>query len=233
MAEPRNDERPALTGRFITFEGIDGCGKSTQARLLAERLKAAGLPVLETREPGGTAIGRGLRQVLLDDAHQGMHPQCELLLYLADRLQHLEECVGPALRQGRTVICDRFHDATEAYQRYGRQLDFALVEPLIAATIAPHMPHLTLWLDLDVASAQQRIAARLAQTGAMETGTVKAGSQSRLDNESLDFHERVRDGYETLYHAHRERIVRIPGADSVDDTERRIWGVIQERYHVP
>src|SRR5574341_782941 len=112
-------------GDFITFEGIDGCGKTEQARRLAARLRGLGVAVAETREPGGTAIGRGLRAVLLDSVHAGMTPECEVLLYLADRVQHLAEVIRPALLRGETVICDRYHDATLAYQHHARGLDMA------------------------------------------------------------------------------------------------------------
>ena len=115
-------------GAFITFEGVDGCGKTTQAELLAEKLRRVGHSVLTTREPGGTAVGRGLREVLLNPAHKEITPECELLLFLADRVQHLGELITPALARGETVVCDRFHDSTVAYQRYGRQLDFSGVE---------------------------------------------------------------------------------------------------------
>ncbi|HEX7928680.1 MAG TPA: dTMP kinase, partial [bacterium] len=194
--------RSGLAGQFITFEGIDGCGKTVQVNLLAKRLAAQGVPLLQTREPGGTTIGQGLRRVLLDPAHTVMTPQCEVLLYLADRMQHLAEVMRPALVRGELVLCDRFHDATLAYQKYGRGLDFKPLEALIAREIQP-MPHLTFWLDLDVPTARQRVLARL------KANQTQAGAESRIDEDAPDFHERVREGYQDLARLYPQRIVRI------------------------
>ena len=229
MAPGAPDWIAALRGQFITFEGIDGCGKSTQAERLVSRLRGYGLPVLHTREPGGTPIGAALRAVLLSEAHGEMIPHCELLLYLADRVQHLAQAIRPALGRGETVVCDRYHDATEAYQRYGRELNFAPVQAFIAETIAPTPPRLTLWLDLPVPAAQRRIAGReLAQP--VLPGTV---TQGRMDGESAAFHERVRAGYQALYEAHRERIVRIDAAPPADAVAAAVWAAVGERFHEP
>ena len=208
-------------GYFITFEGIDGCGKTVQARRLAAQLRNQGVPVVETREPGGTAIGKGLRALLLDSASAAMTPHCEVLLYLADRVQHLAEVIRPALARGDTVICDRYHDATLAYQHHGRGLDLAPLEAFIAREIAPLPPHLTLWLDVDVATARRRIAAR-ASGGA-------AGNEVRMDQYPPEFHERVRRGYGELAGRNPERIVRIDGAPDLDQVEAEIWRQVSRR----
>ena len=202
-------------GVFITFEGIDGSGKTAQARRLAVRLRSQGVAVVETREPGGTPIGQGLRAVLLNPAHNAMTPQCEVLLYLADRVQHVADVIGPALKRGDTVICDRYHDATLAYQHYGRGLDLAPLEPFIAREIAPLAPRVTFWLDVGVETARRRVASR--------AGGAPAGKESRLDDHPADFHDRVRRGYEDLARLHPGRIVRIDGEPDQDRVEAEIW----------
>jgi dTMP kinase len=215
-----------LRGAFLTFEGIDGCGKSTQAQLLAQRLRDYNFPVVETREPGGTEIGTVLRALLLDPSSRALVPSCELLLYLADRVQHLAQVIRPALAREDVVICDRYHDATLAYQHYGRGLDFAPLKDLIAAEIEPTPPALTLWLDANVDVAQARIAAR--GRGAPP----HPPAEGRLEEEDERFHLRVQTGYAALFERHPQRIVRIDanaGADAVRDA---IWDVIVQRFHV-
>lgn len=235
-----------LRGQFITFEGIDGCGKSTQAARLTARLRELALPVLATREPGGTPIGSALREILLSGDHGEMIPQCELLLYLADRVQHLAQDIRPALDRGETVICDRYHDATVAYQHYGRQLDFAAVQPLIDAEITVTPPQLTLWLDLPATLARERIAGRASgdstahdnpgrsnpEHGNPGHGNPEQQGADRMDGEALAFHERVRVGYAALHEAHPGRIVRIDALQSVSEVEGAIWACIEERYRV-
>lgn len=216
----------SLRGAFITLEGIDGCGKTTQAKTLAQRLRDYDFPVVETREPGGTKIGKALRGVLLDPASAAMIPSCELLLYLADRVQHLAEVIRPALAREDVVICDRFHDATVAYQHFGRGLDMSPMEALIAAEIATTAPALTLWLDCSVATAQQRIAHRSSQR---DTALPRDG---RLEQEDSRFHERVRTGYRALCEREPERIVRIDADRDADAVRDEIWNAIVSRFHV-
>lgn len=225
-ARPPEPPRPALRGRFVTFEGIDGCGKSVQVARLATRLGAQGLPLVQTREPGGTAIGQGLRAVLLDSRNAVMTPQTEVLLYLADRIQHLAEVIRPALIRGELVLCDRFHDATLAYQKYGRGLDFAPLDPIISGEIAPHLPHLTFWLDVDVETARARIAARA------KADPAAAPKETRIDEDAPDFHQRVREGYGELARLYPQRIVRIDGAPPVDAVAEEIWQQLTRRYAV-
>ncbi len=217
-----------MRGRFLTLEGIDGCGKSTQAHLLGERLQAAGLPVRKTREPGGTPIGAQLRAVLLDARNAALAPHAELLLYLADRVQHLQEVIRPALAAGEVVVCDRYHDATVAYQGHGRGLDFAPLADFIAAEILRTPPHLTLWLDVPVAVGQARIAAR---NNAHPT-PAPVEAESRLDSEHAAFHARVREGYAAIHAAEPERVVRIDAAAAVEAIHEQIWAVLTERYDV-
>lgn len=229
--KPAPPKPRSLRGAFITFEGIDGCGKTTQAKTLAQRLRDYDFPVVETREPGGTAIGKGLRGVLLDPASQRMTPTCELLLYLADRVQHLAEVILPALAREDVVICDRFHDATVAYQQFGRGLDFGVLGDLIAAEIAPHPPSLTLWLDTDVETARQRIAHRTSERTAASRGAALE-RDGRLEQEDPRFHQRVRTGYSTLARREPERVVRIDANAGEDAVRDAVWNEVVRRFHV-
>lgn len=212
-----------LNGAFITFEGIDGCGKTTQAQLLAAYLREKGHTVLETREPGGTSIGTALRAILQDAANRGMTPLSELLLYLADRVQHLAETIRPALARGETVVCDRFHDATVAYQHHGRGLDFGSVAPLIEREIAITPPDLTFWLDVSLGTARERLTRR---------GASGTGPEARIEGEAEAFHERVRGGYAALHRQHPRRIVRVDAAEPIEALAGRIRRELEERYVV-
>jgi dTMP kinase len=220
--------KPGMRGRFLTLEGIDGCGKTTQARLLAGRLRAAGLPVLETREPGGTEIGRQLRAVLLRADNAALAPLTELLLFLADRVQHLREVIRPALARGEVVVCDRFHDATVAYQGHARGLDLAPLEPFLRAEVLTPRPDVTFWLDLPVALARERIAARGGAQGAAGS----AADESRLDASAAAFHEKVRAGYAAIQAAEPGRVLRVDAAPAPEALHARIWALLGERYDV-
>ena len=178
---------------FITFEGPDGCGKSSQVPLLAEFLRQRGYDVLTTREPGGTAIGDQIRAILADMDNTAMRPRTEMLLFQASRAQHVEEVIVPALEQGRVVLCDRFADSTLAYQGYGHQKDLGVIREIIDYATGGLTPDLTFLLDLsDVRIGLQRRA-------------VGGGEWNRLDAMQVAFHQRVREGYYRLVEEQPER----------------------------
>lgn len=190
---------------FITFEGTDGTGKTTQIKLLAERLQAAGYRVLRTREPGGCAIADQIRSILLHPENNALVPAAELLLYAAARAQHVEEVIRPALQQGTIVLCDRFTDATFAYQGGGRGLSLPLIESLNQIAAAGVTPDLTLLFDLkDVSTGLKRTLDRSQTCAASQ-------AEGRLEQESLAFHLRVRDTYRSL--AQQEQRFRLINAD--------------------
>jgi dTMP kinase len=206
-----------MRGVFITFEGIEGSGKSTQISKLAEHLKALNHPVRLTREPGGTAIGDQVRKILLDSANTMLVPRAELLLYAAARAQHLEELIRPALEAGSVVLCDRFSDATLAYQGYGRGLDIELIRALDRITTGGIKPDLTMLLDIGASAGISRARGRNSRDG--------LESEARFENEALAFHERVRTGYLALagMEPGRYRVVDASlKPDEVQETIRRI-----------
>lgn len=193
---------------WITFEGIEGSGKSTQLERLTARLRDAGVAPIVTREPGGTDLGQRLRALLLDPAQAGLHPMAELLLYAADRAEHLAKVVLPALAEGRVVLCDRYLDATLAYQGYGRKLGVERILEIHRHPPLDRRPQRTLLFDLDPAVAVERARRRDNDRGV-------EGSEGRFEQEQLDFHERVRDGYLALAAADPRRIRVIEAARSV------------------
>ncbi|MFI5399481.1 MAG: dTMP kinase [SAR324 cluster bacterium] len=215
----------SLRGKFLSFEGIDGCGKSTQAAALAERLERSGFSVVRTREPGGTKAGQALRNLLLAPEYRGLAPDTELLLFLADRIQHLAEVIRPAIARGAVVVCDRFHDATVAFQQHARGLDFSAIQPWIDTHIRPQ-PDLTFWLDVDLAVA----LARLRQREGSAHGTAGYEALTRLDREPAEFHRRVRQGYQTLSEREPSRIVRIDGLPSTESVHEAIWTAVCQRF---
>jgi dTMP kinase len=200
-------------GRFITFEGMDGSGKTTQLRLLAQALRQQGLEVVETVEPGGTETGREIRRILLDPASGEIHPRTELLLYFASRAQNVEQVIRPALALGHTVLCDRFTDSTVVYQSYGRGLDREMVFTVDRIACEGLKPDTTFLLDIDPATSLARAKRRNQRTGP---------SESRIDEESADFHERVRHGYLTLAAREPERFIVIDGRGTVADVASQI-----------
>lgn len=210
-----------VRGKFITFEGIDGSGKTTQMRLLAEHLRAEGHVVLETVEPGGTAIGLQIRRILLDSANQDLRPMAELLLYFASRAQNIEQCILPALQTGKTVLCDRFTDSTVAYQGYARGLGAETVVALERVACQGLTPDLTLLIDVDVETAVARMQARNVSGPVNET---------RFDDESQAFHRKVRDAYLTIARQHADRFRVIDGRGAPDEVAIRVWENV--RRHV-
>jgi dTMP kinase len=197
---------------FITFEGIEGCGKSTQVRRLAERL---GSRAVETREPGGTPIGCAVRQVLLDPANRRMAPTTELLLYFADRAQHVAEVVRPALAQGRIVLCDRYVETSLAYQGYGRRLPLDAIRALATLATGGLRPDVIVLFDVPVEVGLARVRQR--------------GAQDRLEAERVEFHERVRAGYEELLAQEPERWLRVDGRGSADAVFESLWRALVRR----
>ena len=206
-------------GFFVSFEGGDGCGKTTQMRLLLERLRADGKDVLETAEPGGTPIGRQIRRILLDSANGALSPRAEMLLYFACRAQNVDEWIRPALAAGRVVVTDRFTDSTLAYQGEGRGLTAGLVRQLHAIACQEIVPDLTIYLDIDYRTGLSRARARNAgQAGPDE---------SRMESEAEEFHERVRRGYLALAAGEPERIRTIDAGQSVEAVAAAIWAEVE------
>lgn len=213
-------------GKFITFEGIDGCGKTTQLPLLARHLAEQGVPCLVTREPGGTAIGKRIRAVLLDvpaEQDAPVEPLTELLLYAADRAQHVRQLIQPALAAGMFVLSDRYADATIAYQGYGRGFDLPMVEHLMDLATGGLKPDVTLLFDLEVQTGLSRVHGRAkapaADIAATNQATASAEQPDRLDLEPLEFHERVRRGYHLLAAREPERFHLIPAAGSIETVQ--------------
>ncbi|UCF39193.1 MAG: dTMP kinase [Acidobacteriota bacterium] len=209
-----------MQGKFITFEGIEGSGKSLQLQLLTEELTRRGVPYAVTLEPGGTAFGQELRQVLLRTDGAPREPIAELLLYLADRYQHLQEVVEPRLKQGITVISDRYHDATLAYQGYARGIGIERIEE-IGRLIGVRKPDLTLVFDLEVSVGLQRARSRNQESEMEDLG--------RFEAENLEFHKRVREGYLQLARAEPERFAVIDATGLPEEVFRRVVAVIGER----
>jgi len=215
----------ANRGQFITFEGGDGSGKSTQLRLTAEWLQSEGIDLVVTREPGDTPLGAEIRRLLLSGEHTPV-PECELLLFLADRVQHVREVIEPELAAGRWVICDRYSDSTLAYQLAGRQLqqDDATLRQMLRFAEAGLSPNLTLWLDVEPSKGLQRVHAR-AIAGEEE--------MTRLDEEVLSFHEAVHGAFAAICAAESARIVAIDGLGGVDEVQQCIRNTIRQRGLLP
>jgi len=203
---------------FITLEGPDGSGKSTQARLLAEWLRDQGYEVVLTREPGGTDIGDQIRVVLHDQRNTAMGAQTEILLYSASRAQHVSQFIRPALAAGKIVVSDRYADSTLAYQGYGRGLDLGTLRAITGFATGGLTPDLTLYLDITAQEGLQR-----RQSGGDEW--------NRLDAEALEFHQRVRAGYLELVEQEPERWVVIDAARSVEEVQAEIRAQVQARLN--
>lgn len=207
------------TGWFITLEGVEGSGKTTQARLLCDALRARGYSVLLTREPGGTATGATLRALLLDPA-ASLEPATELLLMLADRAQHVREQLQPALASGMIVISDRYCDSTTAYQGYGRGFDLKLLAELNRLASDSTLPNLTFLLDCPV-------AVGLARTRARQLNL--AGAPDRFEKEQMEFHQRVRDGFVAIARAEPARVILLDSSRSLDAVRDGILNTVMER----
>ena len=204
-------------GLFITLEGIDGTGKSTQLRLLVQYLKKRGLPVRVTREPGGTRLGERIRRILLDARNTHLSPLAELALMYAARAQHLEEVIRPALAKGQIVVSDRYNDASLAYQGYGRKLGFATVRAFDRIVSGRTQPDLTILLDLPPRLSLGRAVGRQSQ---------RNSNQGRFELQGLNFHRRVRRGYLAIAQKDPRRVKVVPAGGSVAEVHARILSLI-------
>jgi len=205
---------------FITFEGGEGSGKSTQLEKLSRALKAQGLDVLQTREPGGTEIGQLIRRTLLTGESQSIHPLTELLLYSADRTQHVRQVIRPALEQGKTVLCDRYQDSTLVYQGYGRGLDLGTINILGQWATDDLMPQWTMLLDCPADVGLARSKARLE---AQNSG------EDRFEKEALDFHERCRKGFLDLAKNNPERFLIVDATQDPEKVHTEILQFLEEK----
>ncbi|MFT8318680.1 MAG: dTMP kinase [Sporolactobacillus sp.] len=205
-------------GKFITFEGPDGSGKSTQIRRFAEWLKANQIPFILTREPGGTLIGDQIRAMVLNPENRRMTGNTEILLYAASRSQHVEEKILPALDQGQMVLCDRFTDASIAYQGYGLGQDVAMVQTINQFATGGLIPDRTYLIDVSPEIGRQRMRQR---QGEPERGiNASSGDLDRIEARALAYHARVREGFLQLYRENKQRIYLVDGAaDSAQVTE--------------
>lgn len=201
--------KKGLKGIFITFDGPEGCGKSTHSRLVAEYLRSKGAKVLRTREPGGTKIGECMRSILLDPRNKGILVMTEAFLYLAARVQIVNEIIKPALKQGKIVICDRFQDATVVYQGHAGGLDIKLLNELGKIASGGLKPDLSVFLDID-----------------SKTGLKRAGCKDRMELKSLAFHKKVRNGYLSLAKKEPKRIKVVKVRGSIEDTRNKIRKII-------
>ena len=203
---------------FITLEGSEGCGKSTQVRKLAARFEQNRVPFLVTREPGGTAIGETIRELLQFAPHAvGMAAETELLLFEASRTQLVREIIKPALERGLCVISDRFFDSTTVYQGVARKLDRQIVEQLNTLAVGDCVPDITFVLDIDLATAQSRMHR-------------SARKPDRMEQEPTEFYEQVRQAYRQLAKRESNRVVLIDGTQSADKIDNEIWEMISSRF---
>lgn len=213
-------------GKFITFEGLDGVGKSTQLKNLAGWLRQRGVDAITTPEPGGTAIGQKLREILLSSRTSGLSPLAELALMFADRAQHVDELILPSLQRGKWVLCDRFTDSSEAYQGGGRQLGGALVLELHKALCRELRPDLTILMLGDPAASVARARRRNAK---MTRAGRKRTDENRFEQENQRFHRRVLEAYIAIAEREPQRVVQVDAREPADYVHRKIVEVVEER----
>jgi dTMP kinase len=206
---------------FISFEGIEGTGKTTQVQAIADQLKEAGHPVVVTREPGSTDIGRQIRAILLNPAHTDIDYRAELLLYMADRAHHIHTVIKPALTSGAIVLCDRFADATTAYQGYARGISIDLIETLHSLVFGGMTPQLTILLDLPPAVGLSRAWKQI-------NGGKRDRQETRFEHEALSFHSKVRAGYLKLAAKEPERFAVIDADAEINTVQERIFKAVKE-----
>jgi dTMP kinase len=213
-------EKRVERGKFITFEGLDGCGKSTQLEKLAAGLRDNKIDVVTTREPGGTVIGERIRAVLLDSRTAGLDPQAEMALMFASRAQLISEVIEPALKAGKWVVCDRFTDSTEAYQGGGRQLGTQAVLELHRVLCRNLWPDLTIFMDSDVNSSVRRARRRNKDA---------ENDENRFEQESLAFFTRVREGFLAIAQREPQRVVKIDARPPIEAVHEEIVRVVKEK----
>jgi dTMP kinase len=224
-------------GKFITFEGLDGTGKSTQLHKLATALRAAGHKVVETREPGGTVRGDQIRRILLDSSTEGIAPMAEMALMFASRAQHIAEVIEPALARGEIVLCDRFTDSTEAYQGSGRKLGREAVLDLHRVLCGDLQPDLTILLDSDPGLSLGRARMRnqrdsdRARRNSSKSNE-KYRDENRFEQENQAFFVRVRESYKAIAKREPERVVSVDASGTPSETHRRILEMVRERLRV-
>jgi len=207
-----------MEGKFITFEGPEGSGKSTQIRLLAEKLESHGIEVSCTREPGGTATGEAIRNILQHDAvDEPLADRAELLLFTASRAQLMNQIILPKLKAGSWILCDRFIDSTIAYQGFARGMDIDTLDRINDFAISGRKPDLTILLDLDIERGFERLTDRYAGG---------AGAADRFEREAREFHHRVREGYHTLAEHEPNRFRIIDSDQEIDVVSAAIWNVV-------
>ncbi|MEZ5352552.1 MAG: dTMP kinase [Bryobacteraceae bacterium] len=214
-------------GLFITFEGTDGSGKTTQIGMFLARLRAAGYDAVQTAEPGGTVIGNQIRKILLDPANVELAPRAEMLLYFASRAQNVAEVIRPSIAAGRIVVCDRFTDSTLAYQGAGRGLGEETVLALHEVACGELQPDLTFFLDIDLKTGLERARRRNENEGTHD--------QSRMDEQSIEFHRQVRDAYLRLAASHPERFRVVDASLDPEGVHAAIWrhteAALESRVH--
>ena len=211
-------------GIFISFEGTEGSGKSTQMRLLVERLRATGCEVVENQEPGGTSIGKQIRRILLDPANSEMAPMAELLLMFASRAQAAAEVIIPALHRGAIVVSDRFTDSTLAYQGCARGIGFETVRAAHTLAVGSLLPDLTICIEIDIETGLARAHCRNARKS---NHASEAASEARIDQQSLEFHRRVGAGYREIAALEPERFRLVNGEGSVEVVAERVWNEVR------
>lgn len=211
------------TARFITFEGGEGVGKSTQVKRLLARLAQHGINAVRTREPGGTPKAEAIRSFILQGRSEAWGSGAEAVLFAAARLDHVNQLIGPNLDQGIWVISDRFSDSTRAYQGLTGGVDDKLIDALETLALDGHTPDLTIVLDMDPAEAFRRVEQRAIEDGLQHTG-------DRFEKEELDWHQRLRENFLAIARAHPERCVVVSAAQDEEALERAIWAVVSDRF---
>lgn len=217
------DQLSSVSSRFLTFEGGEGVGKSTQVKRLGERLAALGLPVVRTREPGGTPKAEAIRSFILQGKPESWGAGAEAVLFAAARLDHVNQLIAPALEEGKWVLCDRFADSTRAYQGLTGGVEEKLIDSLEHLALNGHAPDLTLILDMDPEIAFERVRQRAIEDG-------MPGLADRFEKEDLEFHQRLRDNFLAIASAHPERCVVISADRSEDELEAAIWEAVTGRF---